>query len=89
MTIKEEYENAKQELRAANVMNDYNNEMNFIVRFDHFSKKSQTMLRNLLEKDVERNNWKFAHGFRAERIFIKEVKILRDLENSIDEMVII
>ena len=31
MTIKEEYLEAKQNLRMANVMNDYNNEAHFVV----------------------------------------------------------
>ena len=89
MTIREEYLEAKQNLRMANVMNDYDNEAHFVVAFEHTSKKAQTMLRKLLEADANNNNWKMAHGFRSESRFIKEVKILRDLENSINSMVII
>ena len=88
MTIKQEYEYMKSELR------DWNNRSNwddtkYCYHIERRTKKAKTMFLELLIKDFEKMNFDMKYGFITAEQYNKLWKVWNDCSRSIERIEII
>ena len=88
MTVKEEYEYMKKELRIWNKRNNWD-DTKWRFHIEHFTKRSQKMFFDLLNKDFEKIQFDARHGFITTDQFNHKMKIWNECSDSIANMVII
>ena len=88
MTIREEYEMMKNELRRWNKRSNWD-ETKYSYHIEHHTKKAKKMFLNLLNKDFEKMNWDIKHGFITVEKFNQLWKVWNECSTSIANMNII
>ena len=88
MTVKEEYELMKKELRKWNVKSNWDN-TKYKYPLEHATKKSKKMFLDLLNKDFESMNRKMKRGTISTKEYNKLWKVWNDCSTSIANMNII
>ena len=88
MTVKQEYEHMKSELRVWNERTNWDS-TKYAYHIEHFTKKSKAMFLNLLNKDFEHMNFDIKHGIITIEQYNKQWKVWNDCSRSISNMVII
>lgn len=88
MTINEEYEIMKRELRTWNERSNWDS-TKYSYHIEHHTAKSKAMFIKLLNKDFEKMNFDIRHGFISTEKFNKLWKVWNDCSRSISNMTII
>lgn len=88
MTINEEYELMKRELRAWNKRSDWDS-TKYSYHIEHHTAKAKTMFLKLLNRDFEKMNFDIEHGFISTEKFNELWKVWNDCSRSISNMTII
>ena len=85
MTVKQEYENMKSELRICNKRSNWD-ETRYSYRIEHHSKKAKTELLRLLNKDFMDMNFYIEHKIITVEKFNEMYKVWNDCSTSISNM---
>lgn len=85
MTIREEYETMKVELRIWNKRSDWD-DTNYVYRIEHHSKRAKTELLKMLNSDFEKMNFDLQYGFISAEKYNKHWKVWNDCSRSIANM---
>lgn len=88
MTVKQEYEHMKTELRAWNKRTNWD-DTKYGFHIEHCTKKAKTMFLKLLNSDFEKMNFDMKYGFITTEEYNKLWKVWNDCSRSIANMVII
>ena len=88
MTVKQEYEHMKAELRSWNRRSGWD-QTKYAYHIEHHSKKARTMFLDLLNKDFEDMNFDIKHNIISVEQYNKLWKVWNDCSRSISNMVII
>lgn len=88
MTVKQEYERMKSELRIWNSRTNWD-DTKYAYHIEHHSKKARTMFLDLLSKDFEDMNFDIKHNIISVEQYNKLWKVWNDCSRSISNMVII
>lgn len=88
MTVKQEYEKMKRELRAWNKRSNFD-DTKYTHHIEHHTKKARQMFLDLLNSDFEEINFYIKHGFITTEQHNKYEKVLLDCLRSIENMTII
>ncbi|MCD8013279.1 MAG: hypothetical protein LUG99_08905 [Lachnospiraceae bacterium] len=87
-TVREEFEEMWYELRRWNRKDGWDGTP-YCYHIEHFSKKSQTMLQKMLDRQKERLDWDRRHGFADDEEYSQKAKVISDCQTSINEMFIL
>lgn len=85
MTIKEEYEYMKSELRIWNNRSDWD-DTKYSFNIERYTKKARTEFIKLLNKDFENMNFDIEHGIISVEKYNKLWKVWNDCSRSIANM---
>lgn len=88
MTVKQEYEKMKAELRSWNKRSNFD-ETKYAYRIEHYTKKSKQMFLKLLNSDFEKMNFDIKYGFISTDEYNELWKVWNDCSRSISIMKII
>ena len=88
MTVKEEYEYMKSELRIWNKKSNWD-ETKYRYHIERCTKRSQTMFFKLLNSDFEKIQFDIKYGFITCKQFDEKMKVWNECSDSIANMIII
>ena len=88
MTIKQEYEEMKLNLRDWNSRTNYD-DINYFYKIERYTKKAKSMFIKLLNEDHEKIAFDLRNDFISHEEFMKRLKVWNDCKRSIDYMAII
>lgn len=88
MTVKQEYEKMKTELRSWNKRSNFD-DTKYAYRIEHHTKKAKQMFLKFLNSDFEKMNFDIKYGFITTEQYNKHWKVWNDCSRSIANMTII
>lgn len=85
MTIKEEYNKMKSELRLWNDRSNWD-DTNYVYKIERYTKRAKTEFIKLLNSDFNKMNFNMKHGFISIEQYNRLWKIWNDCSRSISNM---